>query len=372
MGNFCGGLWCGGSDDDENASNEDLMRQYKGPSSDSLLRTVKNPDVGSLIEIEHEAKQNFHDKFILGRKLGSGSFATVYECGEIATQKTYACKGFYKEDNMYILVMEELRGGDVFDKLREMKDDIHERDVCRLVKMFLEALTYIHARNIVHRDLKNLMLDSPSPTSSTLKIVDFGFAIQLPHKEATLTEVLGTPGYMAPEVIQGGPYGKPADVWSAGVIVYTLLCGYPPFHHDRIKNIQTLFRSICCGFYFFDSVYWSDISLEAKVRREASQVATAAELLQHEWFARQQPPLPVSPRGATANTLKAIGPLRSFNRILKARVAEQHRHDSAHDDTQLRQLAEDKIQALEKRPEFPPPVDLSKSKLLPATRYNVQ
>ncbi|ETW03249.1 CAMK protein kinase, variant [Aphanomyces invadans] len=300
MGNYCGGLWCGGSDDDENASNEDLMRQYKGPSSDSLLRTVKNPDVGSLIEIEHEAKQNFHDKFILGRKLGSGSFATVYECGEIATQKTYACKvydrhqldagalecaltepfllrrmyhpgivrcqGFYKEDNMYILVMEELRGGDVFDKLREMKDDIHERDVCRLVKMFLEALTYIHARNIVHRDLKleNLMLDSPSPTSSTLKIVDFGFAIQLPHKEATLTEVLGTPGYMAPEVIQGGPYGKPADVWSAGVIVYTLLCGYPPFHHDRIKNIQTLFRSICCGFYFFDSVYWSDISLEAK------------------------------------------------------------------------------------------------------------
>ncbi|RHY18221.1 hypothetical protein DYB37_000625 [Aphanomyces astaci] len=257
MGNFCGGLWCWGGDDD--GSTNDLKHSFKGPSSDSLLRTVQNPDVSSLIEIEHEAKRNFHDTFILGRKLGSGSFAMVYECGEIATKKTYACKvydrrkldagalecalmepfllrrmyhpgtarvrafvdawtyvgilrcqGFYKEDDMYIMVMEELRGGDVFDKLQEIKGDIHERDVCRLVKMFLEALAYIHARNIVHRDLKleNLMLDSTSPTTSTLKIVDFGFAIQLPTKDATLTEVLGTPGYMAPEVIQGGPYGK--------------------------------------------------------------------------------------------------------------------------------------------------------------------
>ncbi|ETV74873.1 CAMK protein kinase, variant 1 [Aphanomyces astaci] len=307
MGNFCGGLWCWSGDDDGSTNN--LKHSFKGPSSGSLLRTVQNPDVSSLIEIEHEAKRNFHDTFILGRKLGSGSFAMVYECGEIATKKTYACKvydrrkldagalecalmepfllrrmyhpgilrcqGFYKEDDMYIMVMEELRGGDVFDKLQEIKGDIHERDVCRLVKMFLEALAYIHARNIVHRDLKleNLMLDSTSPTTSTLKIVDFGFAIQLPTKDATLTEVLGTPGYMAPEVIQGGPYGKPADIWSAGVVVYTLLCGYPPFHHDRIKNIQTLLRSICCGYYFFDSVYWNDISLEAK--RHGGRVARA-------------------------------------------------------------------------------------------------
>ncbi|RHZ34953.1 hypothetical protein DYB26_012381 [Aphanomyces astaci] len=363
MGNFCGGLWGWGGDDD--GSTNDLKHSFKGPSSDSLLRTVQNPDVSSLIEIEHEAKRNFHDTFILGRKLGSGSFAMVYECGEIATKKTYACKvydrrkldagalecalmepfllrrmyhpgtarvrafvdawtyvgilrcqGFYKEDDMYIMVMEELRGGDVFDKLQEIKGDIHERDVCRLVKMFLEALAYIHARNIVHRDLKleNLMLDSTSPTTSTLKIVDFGFAIQLPTKDATLTEVLGTPGYMAPEVIQGGPYGKVRQ------------------HHIHIVP-----------------------------------TATAAELLEHKWFTQQLPPLPPSPRGATANTLKAIGPLRSFNRILRARVAAQQTSD----DSQLRKLAEDKANALEDRPDLPPSVDLTKTTLLPTTRYNV-
>ncbi|KAF0698833.1 Aste57867_10557 [Aphanomyces stellatus] len=414
MGNHCGGgllEWCWGSSDDNCPSPRQPPRPKRGPSSDSLLRNVQNPHVNALLAVEHDAKLNFRKTFVLGRKLGKGSFATVYECGEIATKKTYACKvydrnkldaatlecaltepyllrrmyhpgilrcqGFYKEDDMYVLVMEELRGGDIFDKLRETKSHIQERDMCRLVKMFLEALVYIHKRNIVHRDLKleNLMLESTSE-NACLKIVDFGFAIQVPSDEPTLTEVLGTPGYMAPEIIRGGPYGKPVDVWSAGVIVYTLLCGYPPFHHDRVSNVNTLFRAICYGYYFFDSPYWNDISDDAKdliskmLQVDPTARATAEQLLEHAWFTQQQPPLPASPR-AQVNTLKIIGSLRSFNRILKARVAE-HKLDAASHHEELTKLAHEKIQALDNTAAAAPVVDLAESTLLPATRYSVQ
>lgn len=70
---------------------------------------------------------------------------------------------------------------------------------------------------------------------------------------------------MAPEVIQRKPYGKKVDIWSAGVIVYMLLCGYPPFHHDYVQDVQRLFRIIKSGFYTFDAPYWDNISNDAKV-----------------------------------------------------------------------------------------------------------
>ncbi|KAH9103478.1 hypothetical protein AeMF1_020176 [Aphanomyces euteiches] len=426
MGNTCVSLLecCWGPSHDTDPTKEQLLDSLKAQSIDSLLRTVGNPNVNALIEVEHDAKTNFRETFALGRKLGSGAFATVYECKELLTNKTFACKvydrhkldagalecaltepfllrrmyhagilrckAFYKEEDKYIMVMEELQGGDVFEMLKHSKSHILERDMCRLVKMFLEALVYIHARNILHRDLKleNLMLDSTGPNAS-LKIVDFGFAILLPSKEATVTEVLGTPGYMAPEVIRGGPYSKPADIWSAGVIVYTLLCGYPPFHHDRIGNLDTLFRAICYGYYFFDSPYWNDISFEAKdlissmLRVNPSERATAEALLKHSWFTQQQPPLPASPR-AQVNTLKVIGSLRSFNRILKARVVKHHaaQHEDhvdvneeamAHHEA-IDQLAQEKVHALETDESLQAPiphVDLKQSTLLPTTRYNV-
>ena len=158
------------------------------PTCESLLRYSRATNVSALVEIERDALRDFHTKFLLGRKLGAGAYATVYECGEVATKKQYACKvyarhgldagalecaltepyllkrmyhpgilrcrGFYKEPTTYVLVMEELTGGDIFAKLHESKEKLTERDICRLVKLLLEALAYMHARDVVHRDLK--------------------------------------------------------------------------------------------------------------------------------------------------------------------------------------------------------------------------
>ncbi|OQR81272.1 calcium/calmodulin-dependent protein kinase [Achlya hypogyna] len=395
---------CGGAKDDL-------------PSDAScLLRGSKADNVSALVEIERDAKTDFSRNYILGHKLGMGAYATVYECGDVKTKKLYACKvykrrgldagslecaltepymlkrmyhpgilscrGFYKEPETYVLVMEELKGGDIFSKLHASSEKLTEIDICRLVKMLLEALEYIHLRNIVHRDLKleNLMLDATG-RDSALKIVDFGFAKQLPNKNATLTEVLGTPGYMAPEVIQGKPYGKPADIWSTGVIVYTLLCGYPPFHHDQIHDLQKLFRCICYGYYFFDAPYWDDISLEAKdlvsqmlrvpqqerfVRsqelRWILRRKTATQLLQHPWF-HAHADIPAAKKEAV-DMFKAIGPLKSFHRIMKARLS--HRHAEEHRDS-MQSLVTHKLSHMEATTN-PIQIDLRNSVLLPTAR----
>lgn len=87
----------------------------------------------------------------------------------------------------------------------------------------------MHKLDIVHRDIKpeNIMLDNIEHEKASIKMIDFGTAIRL-KKGKQLSEIIGTPFYMAPEIFSM-KYAKPVDVWSAGIILYIMLCGYPPF-----------------------------------------------------------------------------------------------------------------------------------------------
>uniref|UniRef100_A0A673I2Q2 phosphorylase kinase n=1 Tax=Sinocyclocheilus rhinocerous TaxID=307959 RepID=A0A673I2Q2_9TELE len=122
----------------------------------------------------------------------------------------------------------------------------------------LEVVEYLHTHNIVHRDLKpeNILLDD----DVNIKLTDFGFSVQIEHGQR-LNEVCGTPGYLAPEIIEcsmdpnHAGYGSAVDLWSAGVIFYTLLAGSPPFWHR--KQMQML-RMILAGKYKFSSPEWDD------------------------------------------------------------------------------------------------------------------
>merc|ERR1712238_160378 len=100
------------------------------------------------------------------------------------------------------------------------------RDTCMIL---IEAVGYMHKNNVAHRDLKpeNLLLVSKSDDSE-VKIADFGFAKKV-YKESSLVTQCGTPGYVAPEILEGQKYDQRADMWSVGVILYILLGGYPPF-----------------------------------------------------------------------------------------------------------------------------------------------
>ena len=154
---------------------------------------------------------------------------------------------FFDEANTYYLVMERMRGGELFDRIvaKAYYNEKEARDTC---KILLEAVCYMHDNHVAHRDLKpeNLLLLSENDDSA-VKIADFGFAKKV-YDHNSLTTQCGTPGYVAPEILEGTPYDERADMWSVGVILYILLGGYPPFIESTQRD---LFKKIRKGEYEF-------------------------------------------------------------------------------------------------------------------------
>ena len=162
------------------------------------------------------------------------------------------------------MVVEMCTGGELFDRIVE-KEKYGESEASAVIRQVAEGLLYLHSQNIVHRDLKpeNLLYVDKSDDAA-VKITDFGLAkytgagVDAP----AMTTACGTPGYVAPEVLQrDAVYGKEVDMWSLGVITYIVLCGFPPFYDD---NHQRLFSMIKACRYDFPSPYWDGVSESAK------------------------------------------------------------------------------------------------------------
>ncbi|KAG0002557.1 hypothetical protein BGZ80_010840 [Entomortierella chlamydospora] len=265
--------------------------------------------------------------------LGVGTFATVKEIVLKSTGKKYALKIILKktlkgksqmleteisvlskvrhpncvsllemfetEDAVY-LVTDLAEGGELFDQLLK-KGFYTEGDAARLVYQILLGVEYLHSLGIVHRDLKpeNLLFEDKSENAK-LMITDFGLSKVLTNGNDVLMTACGTPGYVAPEVLEQIGHGKPVDMWSIGVIAYTLLCGYTPFWGE---DQPSLFESIISGEYEYEEEYWKDVSPLAKgfidtLLRKASERPTASQALTHPWFRavlEQDMVTPVSP-----------------------------------------------------------------------------
>lgn len=188
------------------------------------------------------------------------------------------------------MVMELLRGGELFDRI-VMKGSYSEHEAAASTKAMAEAIGYLHSIGVVHRDLKpeNLIYDKPGPEGE-LKITDFGLAKYRSANQRMQT-ACGTPGYVAPEVLMSSSsvkYGPEVDLWSLGVIVYILLCGFPPFYHD---NTSELYKQIKKGKFDFPEAYWGEISAAAKdlikglLTVDPRKRLTPAQVLQHPWVA---------------------------------------------------------------------------------------
>jgi calcium/calmodulin-dependent protein kinase I len=189
------------------------------------------------------------------------------------------------------LVMEILTGGELFDRIIA-KGHYSEADARKLAITILTAIKHLHENGVAHRDLKpeNILLKDTTE-DAIIKITDFGlskiFSDDLAG-EVTMKTACGTPGYVAPEVLTHENYSSQVDLWSVGVIVYILLCGFPPFYGD---NDAQMFKKIKAGQYKFLAPYWDPISDDAKdfvakllvVKPDKRMDATAA--LAHKWLA---------------------------------------------------------------------------------------
>lgn len=159
------------------------------------------------------------------------------------------------------LVMELCTGGELFDRIvDEAPKGFAEDKSANYIREMLSALCYLHANRFAHRDVKpeNFLFHNPA-AESQLKLIDFGLACQI-QSATTMTTKAGTAYYVAPEVLKGD-YDEKCDVWSAGVISFVLLCGYPPFSGDTDADVL---RKVRMGTFEFKSPEWDSISPGAK------------------------------------------------------------------------------------------------------------
>ncbi len=261
-------------------------------------------------------KGMIENDYIIGEECGSGAFATVRKVKSKSNGQVRALKiikktknqdsarmyleveilkklihpnimqifEFYEDKKNFYIITEICDGGELFDQIVK-KGSFTEYEAANVIKQILSAVNYIHSNNIVHRDLKpeNILLDTAK--NNIIKIIDWGTA-RFFEKNKKMNKVSGTPYYIAPEVLFE-KYDEKCDVWSCGIIIYILLCGYPPFNGD---NDSEILNKIKIGKFIFPKEEWGNVSEEAidLIKKmlcfNPADRLSASDCLKHSWF----------------------------------------------------------------------------------------
>ncbi|GLT64607.1 hypothetical protein SLA2020_370890 [Shorea laevis] len=312
------------------------------------LRVLKEP-TGSEIE----------QRYKLGRELGRGEFGITHLCTDKETAENLACKsiskkklrtavdiedvrreveimkhlpshpnimslkGTYEDDNAVHLVMELCEGGELFDRITA-RGHYTERAAAAVIKTIVEVVQFCHRHGVMHRDLKpENFLFANKKEAAPLKAIDFGLSVFFKPGER-FTEIVGSPYYMAPEVLKRN-YGEEVDVWSAGVILYILLCGVPPFWADTEQGVaQAIIRSVIN----FKRDPWPKLSENAKdlVKKmldpDPSRRLTAQQVLDHPWLQNAEKGLDVSLGESVKARLKQFSVMNKLKKRALRVIAE--------------------------------------------------
>ncbi|CAK9157185.1 unnamed protein product [Ilex paraguariensis] len=265
----------------------------------------------------HEIEQRYE----LGHELGRGEFGVTYLCTDKSSGEVFACKSIskkklrtrvdiedvrreveimkhlpkhpnivslkdtYEDDHAVHLVMELCEGGELFDRIVS-RGHYTERAAAGVTRTIVQVIQMCHKHGVMHRDLKpeNFLFANKKETAA-LKAIDFGLSVFFKPGER-FNEIVGSPYYMAPEVLKRN-YGPEVDVWSAGVILYILLCGVPPFWAETEQGVaQSIIRSVVD----LKRDPWPMVSDNAKdlvkkmLNPDPKQRLTAQEVLDHPWL----------------------------------------------------------------------------------------
>jgi calcium-dependent protein kinase len=263
----------------------------------------------------------FLDNYEVIKQLGKGGYGKVYEVKNKKSGAIRACKHlsklsiknlekFQREIEILIksdhpniiklyeifesqrslyLIMEECKGGEVFDRIIEhiqSKKMYSEKEAANMFLQVMSSIEYCHNNGICHRDLKpeNLLyLNSGSEIDNPIKVIDFGLSQIFSNRK--LKTKVGTAYYVAPEILKGD-YTEKCDIWSAGVILYIFLSGDPPFNGP---SDSAIYSKIAQMKFSFPDKKWKNVSNEAKdlilhMLAPEKERYTAKQVINHPWF----------------------------------------------------------------------------------------
>lgn len=225
-------------------------------------------------------------KSMLGTEEAGSLENEVMILSQIDHPNIVKCREVFEDQEHIYIVLDLLSGGELFQRVVD-KRVFTEKDASDILRPIIDAIRYCHDLDVAHRDLKleNILYEN-NEEDAMVKITDFSLAKIIPDDVFAIT-ACGTPGYVAPEILEGGGYGKEVDYWSIGVILYTLLCGLPPFNEEQNSE---LFEKIKTADYCFPSPEWDHVSDLAKdliaklLVTDPDKRLTADEILEHPWM----------------------------------------------------------------------------------------
>ncbi|XP_059316034.1 phosphoenolpyruvate carboxylase kinase 1-like [Lycium ferocissimum] len=263
--------------------------------------------------------ETLKNDFQMYEQIGHGKFGTIYRCFSKQTNQFFACKTIqknllidstdrecldkepkilqlvsgnsnileiykvYEDDNYVHIVTELCSNGDLYERVSS--GPLDEKCAALILTRLVLAIEHCHKLGVAHRDIKpdNILFDS----QDNLKLADFGSADWFMGADGKMMNgVVGTPYYVAPEVLLGREYNEKVDIWSAGVILYIMLSGVPPFYGDTPTET---FEAVLRGNLRFPARIFRSVSSEAKdllrkmICKDVSRRFSAEQVLRHPW-----------------------------------------------------------------------------------------
>ncbi|XP_074916148.1 ribosomal protein S6 kinase alpha-3 isoform X2 [Chelonoidis abingdonii] len=288
-------------------------------ASDDESQAMQTVGVHSIVQLHRNSIQ-FTDGYEVKEDIGVGSYSICKRCIHKATNMEYAVKIIDKskrdpteeieillrygqhpniitlkdvyDDGKYVYVVTELmKGGELLDKILRQKF-FSEREASAVLLTITRTVEYLHAQGVVHRDLKpsNILYVDESGNPESIRICDFGFAKQLRAENGLLMTPCYTANFVAPEVLKRQGYDAACDIWSLGVLLYTMLTGYTPFANGPDDTPEEILARIGSGKFSLTGGYWNSVSVTAKdlvskmLHVDPHQRLTAAQVLRHPWI----------------------------------------------------------------------------------------
>uniref|UniRef100_A0A4W4DV96 non-specific serine/threonine protein kinase n=1 Tax=Electrophorus electricus TaxID=8005 RepID=A0A4W4DV96_ELEEL len=314
------------------ANAHQLFKGFSFVAPASLEESKSSPLVNILpiVQMPSSATQ-FSDVYELKEDIGVGSYSICKRCIHRVTTMEFAVKvrdatlqqrGVYDEGRFVYLVTELMKGGELLDRILRQKF-FSEREASAVLYTITKTVDYLHCQGVVHRDLKpsNILYMDDSGNPDSIRICDFGFAKQLRGDNGLLLTPCYTANFVAPEVLMRQGYDAACDIWSLGVLLYTMLAGYTPFANGPNDTPEEILLRIGSGKFSLSGGNWDTVSESSKdllshmLHVDPHQRYSAEQVLKHSWIAcRDQLPhfqltrhdAPHLVKGAMAATYSAL------------------------------------------------------------------